>query len=103
MRALIALFILFPILLQAQSLQKAKVLYETGKPAEALKLLEEIADDSKDYAEAQYYLGRIAFDKNEYDDAAEYFEEATEANDKNRQLLSIGWAIVMAWLHVMPM
>jgi len=83
MRALIALFILFPILLQAQLLQKAKVLYETGKPAEALKLLEEIADDSKDYAEAQFYLGRIAFDKNEYDDAAEFFKEATEANDKN--------------------
>lgn len=69
-------------MLHAQSLQKAKTFYETGKPSEAAKLLEEIDDDSKDYAEAQYYLGRIAFDKKEYDDAADYFEEATEANDK---------------------
>jgi tetratricopeptide (TPR) repeat protein len=72
---------LLPFLVGAQSLQKAKTLYESGKPAEAAKLLNTIDDDNKDYAEAQFYLGRIAFDKKEYDEAAEYFEEATETND----------------------
>jgi tetratricopeptide (TPR) repeat protein len=82
MRILVVFLFLLPALLRAQSLQKAKALYNGGKPAEAVKLLEPVDDESKDYAEAQYYLGRIAFDKKEYDDAADYFEEATEADDK---------------------
>lgn len=82
MKALFVLMML-PGVLFAQQLQKAKTLYDTGKPAEAAKLLEAINDEHKDYAEAQFYLGRIAFDKKEYDDAVDYFEEATEANTKN--------------------
>lgn len=35
------------------------------------------------YSAAQYYLGRIAFDKKEYEKATEYFEKATEGNTKN--------------------
>lgn len=83
MKTCLILLVLLPATLFGQSLQKAKTLYEAGKPAEAEKLLEAIKDGSKEYAEAQYYLGRIAYDKKEYDDASDYFEEATEVNDKN--------------------
>jgi tetratricopeptide (TPR) repeat protein len=83
MKTLFSLLILYPLLLGGQSsLDKAKVLYETKKYSEASKLLEEIDDDHHDYAAAQFYLGRIAFDQKDFDDAADYFEEATEANDK---------------------
>lgn len=82
MKLLFGFLLLFPVLLNAQAVQKAKAFYEAKKPDEAAKLLKTIDDDNKEYAEAQYYLGRIAFDKKEYDDASEYFEEATEANDK---------------------
>lgn len=83
MKTCLFVLALFPAALFAQSMQKARTLYESGKPAEAEKLLKAIDDDSKEYAEAQYYLGRIAYDKKEYSDASGYFEEATEANEKN--------------------
>lgn len=83
MKTFLFLLTLLPAALSGQSLQKARTLYEAGKPAEAEKLLKTIDDDHKEYAEAQYYLGRIAYDKKSYDDASDYFEEATEANDKN--------------------
>ncbi len=63
-------------------IDQAKKLFEDRKYEESKKLLSPIDDDDRDYAAAQYYLGRIAYAKKEYDDAAEYFEEATEANDK---------------------
>lgn len=64
------------------TLEKAKKLYEERKPAEAQKLLTSIDDDQREYAAAQYYLGRIAFDENQLEDASDYFEEAIEANEK---------------------
>lgn len=82
MRLLILIFMLLPGSLFCQVVQKAKTLYENGKPDEAAKLLEPVDDDSHEYAEAQFYLGRISLDKQNLDDAADYFEEATEANGK---------------------
>lgn len=64
------------------SLERAKKLFEERKPAEAKKILTSIDDNQKDYAAAQYYLGRIAFDENNVDGASEFFEEAIDANDK---------------------
>jgi tetratricopeptide (TPR) repeat protein len=66
----------------AQNLEKAKKLYDEKKYAEAKNLLTPVGDDHKDYAAAQYYLGRIAFDEQKLDEAEEYFEEAVDANDK---------------------
>lgn len=86
MKTLLSVLLVVPLIAAGQSaLDKAKGLYEGKKYTEASKLLEEIDDDHQDYAVAQYYLGRIAFDQKEYDDAADYFEEATEANDKNAE------------------
>lgn len=83
MKTLLSVFLVIPLLADGQSsIDKAKALYESKKYSEASKLLESVDDDHSDYAAAQYYLGRIAFDQKEYDDAVDFFEEATEANDK---------------------
>jgi tetratricopeptide (TPR) repeat protein len=67
---------------QQAKIDQAKKLFESKKYEEAKSLLKPIDDDSKEYAAAQYYLGRISFDQKEYDDAQDFFEEATEADDK---------------------
>jgi tetratricopeptide (TPR) repeat protein len=83
MKYFLMLASILPLLAAGQSsIEKVKVLYESNKPDEAEKILSAISEKNSDYAAAQYYLGRIAFDKKEYDDASEYFEEAIEANDK---------------------
>lgn len=64
------------------SIDKGKALYDSKKYPEAEKIFNAVPEKTSDYAAAQYYLGRIAFDKKEYDDAADYFEEATERNPK---------------------
>jgi tetratricopeptide (TPR) repeat protein len=63
------------------AVERAKQLYDQKKVDEAVVLLEGVKEEQPGYATAQYYLGRIAFDKKEFDDAAEFFEEATEAKD----------------------
>ncbi len=63
---------------------KGKALYEEKRYEAAVKILEEIEEDNPDYAAAQYYLGRIAFDQNRLDDAVDFFEEATEAKGGNQ-------------------
>lgn len=66
----------------AQSIEPARKLFEARKPEEAKKLLLAIKEGNKDYAEAQYYLGRIAFDARQYEEALEFFEEAVDENEK---------------------
>lgn len=78
----ILLFLFLPIALCAQTVDKAKKLYDEQKPVEARKLLLTVKKESKEFAEAQYYLGRLAYDAKEYDQAEEYFEAAIEVNDK---------------------
>jgi tetratricopeptide (TPR) repeat protein len=60
------------------SIDKGKALYESRKYPEAEKILKTVSEETSEYATAQYYLGRIAFDKGAFDDAVDYFEEATE-------------------------
>lgn len=80
---LLLLALLFPLFSVGQSsIEKAKGLYELKKYDEAEKILKSVGEKATDYAAARYYLGRIAFDKKEYDDASDYFEEATEADPK---------------------
>jgi tetratricopeptide (TPR) repeat protein len=77
---IVLLFISFSI--SAQTVERAKNLFQNQKGAEAKKLLLTVKDTNKEYADAQYWLGRIAFEEKNYDDAEEYFEAAIEANDK---------------------
>lgn len=82
MKMLLLLFIL-PIALIAQTpLDQGKVLYESRKLDQAKKIFQSIDDDDKQYPQAQYYLGRIAFDEKNWDDAEEFLEEAIEADGK---------------------
>lgn len=76
------LLVLLSFSLGAQTVEKAKALWEKKNSAEAKKLLLTVKDENKEYAEAQFYLGRIAFEEEKYDDAEEFFEEAIDANDK---------------------
>lgn len=62
------------------SLDKGKVFYESKKYLEAEKIFKSVTRKTSDYASAQYYLGRMAFDKKAYGNAVDYFKEATEAN-----------------------
>jgi tetratricopeptide (TPR) repeat protein len=83
MKSILFLTIFLPLTMFGQStIEKAKALYESSKYEEVEKLLNPIKEESSDYAAARYYLGRTAFDKKQYDDASDYFEEATEANEK---------------------
>ncbi|MBK5277364.1 MAG: tetratricopeptide repeat protein [Bacteroidia bacterium] len=61
-------------------LKNGMALYQSKKIDEANKSFKSIEKSSSDYAAAQYYLGRIAYDKKQYDDAVDYFESATEVN-----------------------
>ncbi|MBY0433355.1 MAG: tetratricopeptide repeat protein [Cyclobacteriaceae bacterium] len=76
------LFISF--LSQGQSnLQKGILLYQSRKMDEAIKSFKTVEKTSGDFGTAQYYLGRIAYDKKEYDDAVDYFKVATEKTSTN--------------------
>jgi tetratricopeptide (TPR) repeat protein len=66
------------------ALDRGKSLYGEKRLDAARMELEAIDESSADYAAAQYYLGRISFDEKKYDDAADFFEEATEANGGNQ-------------------
>lgn len=79
------LFYLLPVALLGQpAAERGRQLFEKHNFTEAIPVLKSVDEDDASYASAQYYLGRIAFEQKEYDDAAEYFEEATEA--KNGQV-----------------
>jgi tetratricopeptide (TPR) repeat protein len=74
---------LYSIACQAQTtLERAKGFYEAKKYTDAETTLKLISKNHPDYAEAQYYLGRTALDQKKYDDAVDYFDEATKANPK---------------------
>lgn len=68
--------------LAQSNVDKAKKLWETKNNNEAKKILSAIDKENKEYAAAQYYLGRISVDENNFDNASDYFEEAVDVNDK---------------------
>lgn len=75
------LLLIFNTMLVAQSVvDKGRSLYQSKRYEEAASAFESIKEGSSNYAVAQFYLGRIAFDKKEFDDAVDYFLEATEAD-----------------------
>jgi tetratricopeptide (TPR) repeat protein len=67
----------------AQSVEQAKKLFEAKKTEESRKILITIDDDHADYATAQFYLGRIAFDQKNYEDALSFFEEVVDHNENS--------------------
>lgn len=65
------------------NLEKGITLYQSKRIEEAVKSFRIIEKSSGDYGAAQFYLGRIAYDKKEYDDAVDYLKVATEKNPTN--------------------
>ena len=81
MKNIIFLLLLGPSL-YAQNLTEAKKLFEEQKFIDSRKILASVKEESAEFAEAQYYLGRISFIEKNYDDAEEFLEEAVERNEK---------------------
>ena len=85
MKQIALLLVMAAVTAYGQSVvDRGKILYEEKRYDAAGKLLEGVAKESPDYPAARYYLGRMAFDQKRYDDAADFFEEATEAKGGNR-------------------
>jgi pentatricopeptide repeat protein len=82
MRFIFFLLIATSVYGQSSSLSKAKSSFEEKKYSEAKKDFQIVKASNKDYAEAQYYLGRIAYTEAKYDDAVDFFEQAIDANGK---------------------
>lgn len=76
----IASFLLITAANGQSPFEKGKLLYESGKYDEAKKIFESEKEKTSNYSDARYYLGRIAYDQKEYDDAVDYFDEAIEVN-----------------------
>ena len=60
--------------------QQAKILFEQNKNDQVKKILTPITDKDVDFAAAQYYLGRVAYEEKKFDDATDFFEEAVEVS-----------------------
>lgn len=65
-----------------QQLEKAIAYYEKSEYQHAEKALKLINKQSVDYTKSLYYLGRISFEKGDYETAQEFFEEAIDIDDK---------------------
>lgn len=63
-------------------IEQAKTFFEQRKYDRAKAVLASIEKDDPAFADAQYYLGRVAYEEKEYDDAADLIKEAIDANDK---------------------
>jgi tetratricopeptide (TPR) repeat protein len=79
------LFIFSAHLVFGQDVQKAIGLYETNKLTEASKILRTIGENSPKYEKSQFYLGRIAFDNEDFVQAQEFFEEVVELNGNSSE------------------
>ena len=80
-RILLLLLISTQLIAQS-SLDKAKKLWEAKNYNEAKNILKAIDDKSKDYAAAQYYIGRICIDEGKFEDAVDFLEEAVDSDSK---------------------
>uniref|UniRef100_UPI004048AA97 tetratricopeptide repeat protein n=3 Tax=Roseivirga sp. TaxID=1964215 RepID=UPI004048AA97 len=66
---------------QSQDLTAAIKEFNEQRLDNAKTMFKSIKSNSPDYAEALFYLGRIAFDQKEFDNAVDYFEDAIDKND----------------------
>lgn len=69
----------------SQSINVGIQKYQNRQYKEAKQVFENIDNGNTDYAKAQYYLGRIAFDDEKLDAAEEYFEEAIDYDGSNAE------------------
>ena len=60
--------------------QAPKDLFESGDYLQAKRILTTIDEHDRTFADAQYYLGRIATLEKKYSSAITYFESAVKSN-----------------------
>lgn len=70
------------------SIQTGMALYQSRRGDEAAKAFSMVEKTSADYGTAQYYLGRIAYDRKKYDDAVDFFVVATEKSPTNGEFFN---------------
>ncbi len=75
------LLIFVSTFVNAQRLQIGIEKFENEKYDEAAKTFNSFKSANTDYAEARYYLGRIAIEKRKYKDARSNFKEAIKENE----------------------
>jgi tetratricopeptide (TPR) repeat protein len=63
-------------------IQQAKILFEQQQNEQVKKILVPITNKDVDFAAAQYYLGRVAYEEKKFDDAVDFFEETIDASAK---------------------
>jgi cytochrome c-type biogenesis protein CcmH/NrfG len=62
------------------TIEKARALFDSRKYDEAARLLNGVAKKDPSYADARFYLGRIAIEQKKFEEAGELLEEAIETN-----------------------
>jgi tetratricopeptide (TPR) repeat protein len=77
----IAAFPLFPATDFETDLEKAKLLFNSGRIFEARELLESLTAQNEKISEAWFYLGRIAQSENRLNDAEKYFKRAIKLDE----------------------
>ncbi len=69
--------------ISAQSIDKAQTLFDNGKLNEAKTELESFLKSNKKDAEANFLMGRIYFDEDDFGKAADWFEKAAKYEKGN--------------------
>lgn len=63
-------------------IEQARTSFEQRKYDRVKAVLTSIDKEDPAFADAQYYLGRVAYEEKEYEEAADLFNEAIDTNDK---------------------
>ncbi len=78
----------------AQTFENAVIQFESGEYSSARDSFLSLAVSEKNNSELYYYMGRIAFENNEFKDAIKQFEKAIELNpDKSDYFMWLGHSL----------
>ena len=103
MRALLPFLLLMSFVVKSQTLsEKARLLYEAKKYTEVVTLLKPVDEDDDNYAVAQYYLGRAAFDQKTLMMRQTILRKPRKQKTDRQPFITIGWATPTAPLPRMP-
>lgn len=80
---LLLLFILIPIVSSSQSLDEGIQMFETGEKEKAQTFFQNHLKSNKKDPEANFYMGRIYFDEDDYGKAIDWFEKAAKYDKNN--------------------
>ena len=82
---LTSILLCFSLSVPGQDLATGIQLFNSQQFDKAVKTLELISSEDAGYADARYYLGRIAYEQEDYEAAKGFFTAATKANDTSSE------------------